>query len=105
MKTYYLTTRDAFDACHHMFVESSFIDGPGGTVLVAGTFRSQDDETRFSSQPQVHPLPHALSGLTIASLPAAAQTALASFAGIVPTDTVFQAAVKLAAVHPGMKIT
>lgn len=101
MKTYYLATRDGYLAGPHIFHESSFIDLPNGMVIVAGIFRREEDEPAWAARSNVWRLPHPLSPLTVGDMPAALQTILLA-AGFVATDTAWNIAQKLAAIHPGM---
>jgi len=106
MKTFYITTTELAQAAHQFAKESHWCEISTGIAVIKMDFHSEYHESIFGAQPDVATLPHPLSSNTLATAALTkSQMAALQKVGISPSDTMADAATKLAVFHPKLRIT
>ena len=103
MWNFYIANRAAWQKHLGGFKESHCTDHEGGVIVIVAKFRTTGDQDSFESEPGVTPFPRLNSANPIGAALATKLNGFSAIAnlGVLPTDSTFDAGMKLRKHHPG----
>lgn len=97
MLNYYLANRAVWEKYVPIFRDSGCTDHENGAIVLVARFRTAQDQDAFEAEPGITPFPRLHANAPIGAALAATLNGFANLKplGIAPTDTTFDAAMKL----------